>query len=145
MKCSYNSYVNKRLPCPFYLSFFFSFVGFSRTVGPNLYICLYFSCHEQCCLFEFPSLIVTLKCSRRFINFIPHLMADPSYTFVPVLMTLVFKRKSLRTPNIFSLSNTNTFSVSFSLLCSPSQTLSSVYPNQLLHHDAGERPELFSS
>ena len=53
---------------------------------------LFFFLLWQCCLFEFPNLVVILKCSRRFINFIPHLVADPSYTFMLVLMTLVFKR-----------------------------------------------------
>ena len=82
-------------------------------VDPNLYICIYFSCHEQCCLFEFPNLAVILKCSCRFINSIPYSMVDPSYPFVSVLMALVFKRNSLHIPNtnIFSLSNTNTFSI----------------------------------
>ena len=129
------------------LSVFSSFFlcGLFRTMDHNLYICIYFSRHEQCCLFEFPSLAVILKCSHRFINFNPHIMANPSYPFIPVLMTLVFKRKSFRTPNtnVFSLSNTNTFSISLSSLCSPSQTLSSVYSDQPMHHDASERPKLF--
>ena len=87
-------------------------------MDPNLCICIYFSCHEQCCLFECPSLAIILECSRCFINFIPYLMADPSYPFVPVLMMLVFKRKSLHTPN------TNIFSL-------PTQTPSAL---PFLHH-----------
>ena len=148
MKRFCGSYVNKRLPCPFCLSFFFSFAGFFRIVDPSLYIyffLFFFSCHEQCCLFEFPSLVVILGRSRHFINFIPYLMADPSHPFVPVLMSLVFKGKSLHTldANIFSLSNTNTSFVSLSSLCSPSPTLSSVYSDQPLRRDAGERSKFF--
>ena len=90
MKCSYGSYANKRTLL--LLFFFFSFHGLFWIVGPALFFFL--SCHKQCCLFEFSSLAVILKCSRRFINFIPHLMADPSYPFVQVLMALVFKRKN---------------------------------------------------
>ena len=51
------------------------------------YIYTFFSCREQCCLFEFPSLVVILKYIRRFINFIPILMAGPSPSFMPALMT----------------------------------------------------------
>ena len=144
MKCSYGSYVNKKLPYPFCLCFFFSFVGFFWIVDPSLYK-FFFSYHEQCCLFEFPSLAVILRHSCRFINFIPYLMADRSHPFVPVIMSLVFKGKSLHTlnTNIFSLSNTNTSSVSLFSLCFPSPTLSSVYSNQPLHHDSGERTKLF--
>ena len=128
-----------------FLSFLLLFLrGLFRTVDPNLYI-FFFSCHEQCCLFEFPSLAVILKSSHRFINFIPYLMADPSNPFVLVLMPLVFKGKSLQTlnTNIFSLSNTNTSFVSLSSLCSPSPTLSSVYSDQPLRRDASERLKLF--
>ena len=144
MKRFCDSYVNKRLPCPFCLSFFFSFAGFFEQWTP-IYIFFFFSCHEQCCLFEFPSLAVILKSSHRFINFIPYLMADPSNPFVPVLMSLVFKGKSLQTlnTNIFSLSNTNTSFVSLSSLCSPSPTLSSVYSDQPLRRDADKRSKLF--
>ena len=139
MKRSCGSYANKRLPYPFCLSFFFSCVGFFK------YICIYFSCHEQCCPFEFLNLAVILKCNRCFINSIPYSMADLSHPFVLVLMTLVFKRSSLRIPNTNTLSpsNTNTFPLSLSSPCSPSQTLSSVYSDQPLHHDAGERPKFF--
>ena len=41
-----------------YIYFFFLFFSF-------------LSCREQCCLFEFPSLVVIFKHSCRFINFIP--------------------------------------------------------------------------
>ena len=145
MKCFCGSYVNKRLPCPFCLSFFFSFTGFFEQWTPIYFFFFFFSCHEQCCLFEFPSLAVILKSNHRFINFIPYLMTDPSHPFVPVLMSLVFKGKSLQTlnTNIFSLSNTNTSFVSLSSLCSPSPTLSSVYSDQPLHRDASERSKLF--
>ena len=141
MKRSCGSYANKRLPYPFCLSFFFSFVGFFK------YICIYFSCHEQCCPFEFLSLAAILKCSRSFINSIPYPMAEPSHHFVLVLMMLVFKRSSLRIPNTNTLSpsNTNTFPLSLSSPCSPSQTLSSIYSDQLLHHDVGKRSKLFPS
>ena len=71
-------------------------------MGPNLLY--FFSCHEQCCLFKFPSLAVILKHSFRFINSIPYPMADPSHPFMSVLMTLVLKRDSHRIPNTFSLS-----------------------------------------
>ena len=119
--------------------------GFFQVVDPNSYICIYFSCHKQCCLFEFPNLAVILKCNRCFINSIPYSMANLSHPFVLVLMTLVFKRSSLRIPNTNTLSpsNTNTFPLSLSSPCSPSQTLSSVYSDQPLHHDAGERPKFF--
>ena len=129
-----------------FLSFLLLFLhGLFRIVDPNLCICIYFSCHEQCCLFECPSLAIILECSHRFINFIPHLMAHPSYPFVLVLMTLVFKRKSLHAPNtnIFSLSNTNTFSASLSSPCSPSQAFSFVYFDQPLHNDSSKRPKFF--
>ena len=143
MKHSCVSYVNKRLPYPFYLCFFFSFASIFSNSGPQFI--LFFSCHEQCCLYEFPSLAVILRRHRRFINFIPYLMADLSHPFMPVLMSLVFKGKSLHTldTNILSLSNTNTSSVSLSSPYSPSPTLSSVYSDQPLCHDAGERSKLF--
>ena len=146
MKHSCDLYVNKRLSYLLCLSFIFSFVGFfEQWTLTCTYVYIFFFCHEQCCLFEFPSLAVILKHSRRFINFIPHLMTDPSYPFVPVLTTLVFKRKFLHTPNTntFSLSNTNTFFISLSSPCSPSHTFSSVYSDQPLHHDADERPKFF--
>ena len=119
--------------------------GFFQVVDPNSYICIYFSCHEQCCPFEFLSLAAILKCSRSFINSIPYPMAESSLHFVLVLMILVFKRSSLRIPNTNTLSpsNTNTFPLSLSSPCSPSQTLSSVYSDQPMHHDAGERPKFF--
>ena len=128
MKRFCGSYMNKRLPCPFHLSFFFSFTGFFEQWTPIYIYIFFFSCHEQCYLFKFPSLAIILKSSHRFINFIPYLMTDPSHPFVPVLMSLVFKGKSLQTlnTNIFSLSNTNTSFVSLSSLCSPSPTLLSI-------------------
>ena len=106
---------------------------------------MYIYCHEQCCLFEFSSLAVILKCSRCFINFIPYPMTDPSHPFMLVLMMLVFKRISLRIPNTLSPSTTNTFPFSLSSPCSPSQTLSSIYSDQLLHHDVGKRSKFFPS
>ena len=81
--------------------------------GPLLIYIFFFSCREQCCLFKFPSLIVILKHSRRFINFIPILIVDPSPSFVPALMTWVFKKESLR------VSNTNSFISKKHTLCSP--------------------------
>ena len=146
MKRSCGSYANKRLPCTFCLSFFFSFVGFFEQWTPDyiyIYIYIFFFCHEQCCLFEFSSLAVILKCSRCFINFIPYPMTDPSHPFMLVLMMLVFKRISLRIPNTLSPSNTNTFHISLSSPCSPSQTLSSVYSYQPPYHDASGRPKFF--
>ena len=95
--------------------------------GPQFFFFFFFSCHEQCCLFEFPSLAVILKSNHRFINFIPYLAADLSPPFTSILMMLVFKGDSLHIPTTFSISNTNTFSISLSSPCSPSQTLSSVY------------------
>ena len=111
-------------------------------MDPSLYIYFFFSCHEQCCLFKFPNLAVILRHSRCFINFIPYLIADPSHPFVLVLMSLVFKGKSFHTLNIFSLSNTNTSSLSLSPPYSPSLALSSIYSDQPLRHDASERPKL---
>ena len=145
MKRSYGSYVNKRLSCPFCVSFFFSFMGFFEQWTLTYTYVYIFLAMNSVVSSNFSSFAVILKCSRRFINFIPHLMADPSYPFVPVLMTLVFKRKSLHTTNIniFSLSNTNTFSISLSSLCSLSHTFSFVYSDQPLHYDAGERPKFF--
>ena len=99
--------MNKRPSCLFNFSSFFSFAGFLN--GGSLYIYIYifffffFSCCEQCCLFEFPNLAVILKHSHRFINFILILMAEPSPSFVPALMTWAFKKESLR------VSNTNSF------------------------------------
>ena len=90
MKHSCSSYVNKRPSCLSYFSSFFSFVGFFKQwtfFYIYIYIYTFFSCREQCCLFEFPSLAVILKYIRRFINFIPILMAGPSPTFMPALMT----------------------------------------------------------
>ena len=141
MKRSCGSYANKRPPCPFCLSFFFSFTGFFK------FICIYFSCHEQCCPFEFLSLAAILKCSRSFINSIPYPMAESSLHFVLVLMMLVFKRSSLRIPNTNTLSpsNTNTFPLSLSSPCSPSQTLSSIYSDQPLPHDVSKRPKFLPS
>ena len=135
MKRSCDSYVNKRLPCPFCLSIFFSFAGFLNSgsylthtyifththththIYIYIYIYIYFCC-KQCCLFEFPSLAIILKHNRYFINFILFLMADPSPPFVPALMTWVFKRESLCNPNTnsFFLSKTlSLFSLSFPL------------------------------
>ena len=146
--------MNKRLPCPFCLFFFFFLRRLFRTVVPNLYICVcvcvyiyiyIYICHEQCCLFEFPSLAVILKCCRRFINSIPYQMADQLHPFMLVLMMLVFRRSSVRIPNTNTLSpsNTNTFFISLSSPCFPSQTLSFVYSDQPLHHDAEKRPKFF--
>ena len=97
--------------------------------GPQFIYIFFFSCHEQCYLFKFPSLAIILKSSHRFINFIPYLMADQSHHFMPVLMSLVFKGKSPHTlnTNIFSLSNTNISFVSLSSPCSPSSTLLLVF------------------
>ena len=65
-----------------------------------IYVCVCVCvCHKQCCPFEFPNLAVVLKHNRRFINFIPFLMANRSLPFVPALMTWVFKRESLCNPN----------------------------------------------
>ena len=73
------------------------------TVDPYIYIHFFFSCRVQCCPFEFHNLAVILKHSHHFINFIPLLMADPSPSFVPALMTWAFKKESL------CVSNTNSF------------------------------------
>ena len=128
MKHSCGSYVNKRLPCPICLSFFFSFTGFFEQ-WTLIYIYIYIS------FFFFPTMLSLLisqfrsysEVQPRFINFIPYLVADPSPPFTSVLMMLVFKGDSLHIPTTFSISNTNTFSISLSSPCSPSQTLSSVY------------------
>ena len=137
MKCSYNSYANKRLSSPFCLSFFFSFTGFFEQWALYFYLLLFFFLHEQCCLFAFPSLVVILKHSISFINSIPYLMVDPSHPFITVLMMLVLKRDSLDIPNI------DTFSFSLSSLCLFSQILSPIYSNQPLHQDADKKPRLF--
>ena len=102
MKHSCGSYVNKRPFCLSYFSSFFSFVGFFEQWTP-IYIHFFFSCRVQCCPFEFPSLAVILKHSRRFINFIPLLMAGSLPSFMPALMTWAFKKESL------CVSNTNSF------------------------------------
>ena len=128
MKHSCGSYVNKRLPCPICLSFFFSFTGFfEQWTLTYIYIYIY--------PFFFPTMLSLLISQFRsyyevqphFINFIPYLVADPSPPFTSVLMMLVFKGDSLHIPTTFSISNTNTFSISLSSPCSHSQTLSSVY------------------
>ena len=131
----------KDFPVLFVFPSFFSSHAFSNS-GPQLiyiHICISFfiSCHEQCYLFEFPSLAVILKHSIRFINSIPYPMADPSHPFASSLMMLILKRDSLHIPNA------NTFSSSLSSLCSLSQTLPSIYSDQLLHYDTGERPRFF--
>ena len=102
MERSCGSYMNKRPFCLSYFSSFSSFAGFFEQWTPS-YIHFFFSCREQCCPFEFPSLTVILKHSHRFINFIPLLMADPLPSFVPALMTWAFKKESL------CISNTNSF------------------------------------
>ena len=109
MKSSCSSHANKRLYFSL-LSFLLLFLRglFFEQWAPTYFIlCLLFSsCHEQCCLFEFPNLVVILKHSLRFINSIPYPMADPSPPFVSALMMLVLKRDSLHIPNknIFSFS-----------------------------------------
>ena len=131
MKCSYGSYVNKRPSYPSYLSF--SFMSFLKQWTPSHIYIFFFSCHEQCCLFEFPSLAVILKHSRRFINFIPILMANPSPSFVPALMTWVFKKESLRVSNMNSFfSKKHILSVPLSSPFSSSQTLTPIYSDQAL-------------
>ena len=105
--------------------------------GPLIFIIIFFFCHEQCCLFAFPSLVVILKHSISFINSIPYLIVDPSHPFITVLMMLVLKRDSLDIPN------TNTFSFSLSSLCLFSQILSPIYSNQPLHQDADKKPRFF--
>ena len=154
MKRSCDSYVNKRLTCPFCLSISFSFTGFLNN-GPYIahtyiysyiyiYIYMYiYSCREQCCPFEFPSLAVILKHNRHFINFIPFLMADTSLPFVPALMTWVFKRESICNPN------TNSFFLSKTLflfsLSSPlplPQTPHPFSPIIFLHNNASKKPGL---
>ena len=77
-------YANKRLFCPL-LSFSSSFPlrAFSNS-GPQL-MCVYFlSRHEQCFLFEFPSLVVILKCSlASLISFLIRWLTHhlPSFRF----------------------------------------------------------------
>ena len=136
MKRSYGSYVNKRLSCPFCLSIFFSFAGFLNN-GPYLahtYIYIYiYICREQCCLFKFPNLVVILKHSRHFINFIPFLMVDRSPPFMPALMTWVFKRESFYNPSTNSFFLPKTL-FPFSLSSPPSlpPTPPSNFFNQIL-------------
>ena len=162
MKCSCSSYVNKRLPCPFCLSFFFSFVGFFEQWTPTyIYIYIYiffFFFFEQCCLFEFPNLAIILKCSHAsLISFLTwwltHCLLSLRFLMMPV-----FKGDSPHLPTTFSLSNTNTSSillsspcflfqapssVPFSSPCSLFQAPSSIYSDQPLHHDASENSKLF--
>ena len=102
-----------------------------------------YSCREQCCPYEFPSLAVILKHNRHFINFIPFLMADTSLPFVPALMTWVFKRESICNPN------TNSFFLSKTLflfsLSSPlplPQTPHPFSPIIFLHNNASKKPGL---
>ena len=122
---------------PFFF-LFFPFVGFFEQWAPPYYY--YFSsCHEQCCLFEFPSLAVILKYSFRFINSMPYPIGNSSHPFVSTLITLVLKRDSLHIPDI------NTFSLSPSSSYLLSQTLSPTYSDQFFHYDAGKRPRFFLS
>ena len=118
-----------------FLSFLLlSLCGLFRTVGPNL---IFFSfCHKLCCLFEFLILVAILKHSLRFINSTPYPMADPLHPFVSALMTLALNKDSLRIPNTFFLSLPSP--------CLLSQTLSPIYSDQPLHHDADEKPRFFS-
>ena len=117
--------------------------GFFQVVDPNSYICIYFSCHEQCCLFEFPNLAVILKHSRCFINFIPILMADPSPSFVLALMTWAFKKESLRVSNTTPSFPKNTlFPFPFLhrfLLLKHSYPFTPIKPS---YHGAREKPRL---
>ena len=70
-----------------FLFFSFFFWVFSKN-GPHF---IFFSCHEQCCLFEFPSLVVILKHSFRFINTMLLLIANPLHPFTSSLMSSVLK------------------------------------------------------
>ena len=144
MKRSYSLYVNERLSYPFCRSILFSFADFFEqwsllSIYIYIYIYLYlymyiyiYFCREQCCPFKFPSLAVIFKHSRRYINFIPFLMVDPSLPFVPALMTWVFKRDSLCNPNTNSFFLPKTpFSFSFSSPLPLPQTPPFVFSDQI--------------
>ena len=101
--------------------------------GPLFIYIFFFSCREQCCLFEFPSLAVMLKHICCLINFIPILMVGPLPSFVSALMTWVFKEESLRVSNTNSFfSKKHTLSVPLSSSFSFSQTLTPIYFDQAL-------------
>ena len=122
------------------LSFFLlSFVGFfEQWALPFFFFSSSSSCHEQCCLFEFPSLAVILKHSFHFINSMPYPIGDPSHPFVSALMTLVLMRDSLH------ILDTNTVSLSPSSLYLLPQTFSPIYSDQSFHYDASKRLRFFS-
>ena len=121
--------------------------GLFQTVGPALFIYLFF-CHEKCCLFEFSSLAVIPRHSLRFINSMPYPMGDLLHPFMSALMTLVLPFVSalmilvLKEIPFTSLTQ-NIPSLSLSSLCLLPQTLSPTYSDKPFHHDAGERPRFF--
>ena len=117
-------------------SSFLFLCGLFQTVGPDLFIYLFF-CREKCCLFEFSSLAVILKHSLRFINSMPYLMGDPLHPFMFALMTLVLKEIP------FTSLTQNTLSLSLSSLCLLLQTLSPTYSDKPFHHDTDKRPRFF--
>ena len=143
MKRSCDSYVNERLSCLFCLSIFFSFTAFFNS-GPYLastyifiyiyiYIYIFFFGSRTVLSLRISHLNNILKHSRRFINFIPFLMADLSLTFVPALMTWVFKRESLCNPNPNSFFLPKTlFPFSFSPPLPLPQTPPSIFYDQIL-------------
>ena len=100
------------------------------------FILFYFfsTCHEQCCLFKFPSLAVILKHNLYFINSTPYPMAYPLHPFMSALLIMVLKRDSLHIPN--------TFSLSLPSLCLLPPALS-IYFDQPLRYVASEKPRFF--
>ena len=83
MKCSYDSYVNKK--SFLLLLLFFSWVFFKQWAPLH-----FLSCREQCYSFEFPNLAVALKHSFCFINTMP--------IFIPLFLHRVFFLKHLYPP-----------------------------------------------
>ena len=77
---------NKKSPSFFFSFHLFLFASFFEQWAPPYFL----SCHEQCSLFEFPSLAVILKHNICFINTILLLAADPLSPFTLLLFSLVF-------------------------------------------------------
>ena len=119
MKCYCDSYANKKRLFFFsvFSSSFLFLCGLFRTIVPALF---FFSCLEQCCLFEFPNLAIILKHSFHFINSVPYPMDDLLRPFVSALMSLVLKQIP------FTSLTQNTLLLSLSSSCLLPQTLSPI-------------------
>ena len=148
MKRFCDSYVNEKALLPFsYLLFSspFSRVFFFKSCGPFLiHTYILIPAANRVVSSNFPVWQLFSKQSRRFINSIPFLMADPSPLFVLTLMTWVFKEESFCTLITNSFLSQNTRSPSLTLLLPFSQPYP-LSPTKLPHHVSGEKSKFFPS